>query len=1039
MKFLKKNKQKLLNNIWCISGLICFFFLVTTLEIKAQTPFHYMDELKTKDFDEVVKLTEEFFENREKGKGTGYKQFKRWESMHKNRINSEGEVINFSSYNREQRLISSNRLVPNTSSWQPVAAPKYSNMAGQQDFAYNGGLGRINCIAIHPSNDNIIYVGTPASGIWKTTSGGANWSNGDNPDWMPLMEDQSIGVSGIVIDPVSPQNIYVLTGDGDGGQTCSVGVLKSTDGGNTWNPTNLQWDFKHDREYGCIMPYKLARHNSGSIFAVTSEGIYKSDSNGNWSIIPNKVANGWFYDIEFHPDLDHIIYASTYEGIYRSLNSGESFTLVPGTDKENITRIELAVSEDEQSYVYAVYGGYYETDGEGAGIFKGVYRSTNHGGSFQLMSDSPNILGYLPNDENNQAWYDLSIAVNPADASEIHIGGINMWRSLDGGATWEMTSYWVEPKVSTGEYTHADIHSLIFHNNVLYCGSDGGIYKSNISNGEANSHVKNLYGVLVNFEEIGWQNISYGLDITQVYRIGTNKNPESGGISYGAQDNGINLAYYDNASGDWNQWIHWHGADGVETFFDPFDDNIIYGSEQYNTLYRYNMATGTQDKLWPDVDSLIGNFAGAIDLNINSGAIIVAYEDIYRIEKPRTGTRSDYVNLTSGKIPQTYEYVSVASAPSNPDVIFASKSTGVSGEVKLFMTQDGGDTWTNYNFYGDGTYATYLTNNLAQYITFHPTDHRIAWVCVSGHTNTDGRRIFNTIDGGSSWHDISLNNGLENVPVNCIEYQNGSDNTLYIGTDIGVFYIENGLYKEDASGNPDIGNWIPFNNNLPAVIINDLEINYCTDVIYAGTFGRGVWESPLATSSFSPDLTLTNIHPDSNIFLSDTYINSTADAVDEVNVVYQAGTSVCLLPGFISMPDDENFFCGQIIDPCNVTVPFTANRVLNEIVESMDGEEFEEEGGIRISEEIFKDTNLKILGNPSPGETAVSFDLETLSKVSLHIYDQQGKLVKQILENVNLNEGNHQYDLHMSDHQKGVYFIALSYNDKKSIKKLVKL
>lgn len=1020
-----------IKNIKYILLLLFSFFLLATVDSNAQIHINYMDSLKTKDFDKIVKLTEDYYSDKDKGKGSGYKQFKRWESLNKIRLDKNRELTNFAEINQTERSKALNRSQPNESDWMPIAAPKYEKSSNTFN-SYNGGLGRVNCIAIDPNDSDIIYIGTPASGVWKTTTGGANWNSpGAVSAWTPLMENLCVGVSGIVIDPDNTQIVYALTGDGNGRDTYSMGVYKSVNGGMSWSPTNLAWDIGDG-----IFGYKLARHSSGTLYAATTRGIYKSNSDGTWQInslpIKTDIDNEPFYDIEFHPTASHIIYASTSKKIYRSTSTGSTWNVVPVTTSNSFnSRIEIAVasSTTQPSYVYAVYGDYAGIVGK----FNGLYLSEDHGATFQLKSDEPSILSGHPSITTGQNWYNLAIVVNPNDAEEVHVGGINTWRSTNKGVDWEMTGYWYDVlSGKNGVYCHADVHSMIFNNNTLYCGNDGGIYKSEMSS--SNTTESGVLSPPYIFSNIQWENISYGLQISQVYNIGTNKNPEVGGVSYAAQDNGLNLAVFDTNNGNYSNWVHWFGGDGIETIFDPFNNDILYGSQQRNSIYRYNTSTKIATNITPIGVSSFADFEGSYDVCNDDGSLTMAYASIYRYNSPSTDAATNWIHLDSdGEIPLITNwtdgvFTSLSVAPSNSDVIYVSRSLGSISKSMVYFTYNGGQDWDSFDFDNSKN-----RENAAEHIIFHPTDPNIVWITFPGSYSENFGRVYKTIDGGQNWQDISNNNGLPQVAVNTIVYQNGSYdngsiNRLYVGTDCGVYYIEDGF-----------SNWVSYNDNLPAIIVNDLEINYCTDMIYAGTFGRGVWQSPLQTSSFSSDLTLIDDHTDSNIFISNSYVESDIGVDSEVNVVYQGSSYVCLRPGFIAMPNDEGYFCGQIIDPCSVTVPFTANRVIGHIAQNMDGVQLENIGGNRLFEEVMSNSNLKILGNPSPRQASVSFDLDTQSAVSLYIYDQQGKFLKQILDNVSLDVGNHQYNLQMTDHQKGVYFIALSYGGKKSIRKLVKL
>ncbi len=143
---------------------------------------------------------------------------------------------------------------------------------------------------------------------------------------------------------------------------------------------------------------------------------------------------------------------------------------------------------------------------------------------------------------------------------------------------------------------------------------------------------------------------------------------------------------------------------------------------------------------------------------------------------------------------------------------------------------------------------------------------------------------------GVTWTNIS--GSLPNVPVNCIAYENGPLDALYIGTDIGVFYRNN-----------DIGDWIPFTNGLPTVRIMDLEINNTYNLIRAGTYGRGLWSSSLYTTCPSW-YTLTPLNDPSNpnytgfqFYEASSFITSSRIITGGpgTDVTYKAGSSISLI------------------------------------------------------------------------------------------------------------------------------------------------
>ncbi|MCB0817606.1 MAG: hypothetical protein KDB77_08835, partial [Flavobacteriales bacterium] len=486
---------------------------------------------------QVQDAFEEYWGDKTYEKGKGWKQFKRWEWFMEPRTYPSGERFDLAAYARAWKEVGRMERAQGAKSatWTPLGPTTW------QTISYNPGNGRVNCVAVDPQVPTTIYVGTPSGGLWRSTDDGSTWS--------PLFTElPSLGVSGIAIDPNDTDVIYVASGDGDGADTYSLGVLKSTDGGASWQTTGLDWDLTQARTTRALLMHPT---DPQTLFCATSNGLWKTvNGAADWT----QVAEGSFRDIAFKPGDPSIVYATT-DQFHRSTDGGSSFTLItsglPADDLVN--RMALAVSPDDPGVVYVLAG---REDDSG---FRGLYRSTNSGLQFNLRSNSPNLFGYQENgaDNGGQSWYDMALAADPGDAQVVYVGGINVWKSTNGGSDWTIKSHWVYP--SQWGYTHADIHCLEVFNGQVLCGSDGGIHRS--FNG-AND----------------WFDLSAGLDIMQFYRFGGSEVMPSRVIG-GAQDNGTNLL-------DNGVWTHVFGADGMEAAVDPVDPDIVYGSFQNGGILR---------------------------------------------------------------------------------------------------------------------------------------------------------------------------------------------------------------------------------------------------------------------------------------------------------------------------------------------------------------------------------------------------------------------------------------------------------------------
>jgi hypothetical protein len=761
----QRTNSKIMNKRYLL--LISFFCLCWQSDAQ-----EYLESLQnpttTTTLQEVQHLAESYFSNKDLGRGSGYKQYKRWEHRMERLVNEDGIIgKNFQRMTLDAgiganaiNLSNSNTRMPG--GWMDLGPTSYTNGSN----GYNGGLGRVNVVGFHPTDANTIYVGTPAGGVWKSTDGGSSWS----PKSDALA---SIGVSGIAVDHSAPDTVYILTGDGDGGDTNSIGVMKSTDGGNSWASTGLSWGVSTFNR-----GYKLLMHptNSAIMFVVTRNGILKTtDGWTTWST----VQSGSFRDIEFKPNDPATLYAVTSNTFYRSTDTGSNWGVIGAGLPTGESRIALAVTPANNNYVYYLAG-----PSTGVGSFKGIYRSTDSGLTFNAMTTAPNILGYATNgnDDSDQSWYDLAMAVNPSNEDTVLTGGINVWRSTDGGVTTNAVSKWNEPTGSF-EYVHADIHELTYNpvDGKLYVGSDGGVSVSS-DNGQT------------------FTNIWDGLQIMQFYRIaGVESNPNL--IIGGSQDNGSNV--YSGAS----NILHIFGADGMDCAIDYNNPNTLYFAFQSGGFRKSINGGNTSFGIRPPGST--GAWVTPYGMDATDPNIIYGgFSDVYR----STNGGSSWNNLGSdGR-------GALAIGVDDPARLYAAVGNTIQ------MSSNTGGSWADITGPWPGLTITF--------ITIDPADASRIWITLGGFTA--GEKVYESSDAGSSWTNIS--GTLPNIPAFSIAYEDTGGtpmDALYVGMDVGVYYTS------------DITPWQLYETGLPNTPIYDLEINETNQVIKAGTFGRGLWEAPL--------------------------------------------------------------------------------------------------------------------------------------------------------------------------------------------------
>jgi photosystem II stability/assembly factor-like uncharacterized protein len=756
-------------------------------------------DLKLQDYQEAFNSYFEDHPEELGQKGNGYKQYKRWEWFWKPRVNPDGSfpANNLTYENWKAHLAE----YPNAGS-RGTLSKTWSNLGPSKiDKPNKGeGVGRLNCIAFHPTNANTFWVGSPSGGLWKTTDNGATWTT--NTDNLPVM-----GVSDIVIHPTGPDTMWIATGDGDmahslssfgaegGGDTKSLGIFKSVNGGATWTQV-----YSAKASDGLtIRRLIIDKQFPSYLYAATSIGILATaDGGANWS----NVQSGHFIDIEFHPTSADTLYASTFDeqggaAIYISGNGGANFTMVYSNDTVN--RYNLEVTPAESDYLYAL-GSEAGTD-----AFFELVGSPDRGASWITVahqSTDGNLLGWeiARADSEGQGSFDLAFAVSPTDDEEYYVGGVSTWKTDDGAASWTVGNYWGDEDENGQSHSHpvvhADKHFMTFHSlrpGELYECNDGGLFRT--SNGGQS-----------------WENLSNGLEISQIYDMAhSDKDPQN--IVMGLQDNGSKQL----KSGTWKDIS---GGDGVSCAIDS-KNGYTYSTYVEGVLYRTS-SLGVLDEVSSTVPisgKPIAAWITPFELDpLNPSTIYLAYDEIWKSTNSGT-TWTQVSNLNFGT---PIEYYSVSSVSSQVQLI------GTVSDV--MVSTDGGATFT------DISTGLPLTSVKASSVYCGTRSSDVVFVTLSGFSAS--HKIYYSSNKGSSWSNIT-GTGLPNVPCNAV-VEDANSGDLYVGTDLGVYF-------KTATAT----SWSRYGDKMPNVVVTDLEIHYGASKVRAATFGRGLWESDLNTPSAS--------------------------------------------------------------------------------------------------------------------------------------------------------------------------------------------
>jgi photosystem II stability/assembly factor-like uncharacterized protein len=653
--------------------------------------------------------------------------------------------------------------------------------------------GRIRSIIVHPSNSNIIYLGSVSGGVWKTTNGGTNW--------FPLKDNmENLAVCSMVMDPANSNVIYAGTGEGyfNLDAVRGAGIFKTTDGGTTW--TQLSSTANQNFYY----VNKLVFDNTTNIlWAATRKGLYKSTNGGG--TFTGVLTNSSGYDVHCtdveiagtNPTTILAAFGLFGNGeVYRSSDAGNTWASVLGNT--NYGRIEIAMSSSNPMIGYVSI---MDPSTNGTGLFG---YTTDGGINWTTTTvPGPSYSGATTY-TGTQAWYDNILFVDPSNASIVYAGGIDFWKSTNGGSSWTQKTNWYP--VSGYEFVHADHHAIAFdpsNSNVMYLGTDGGIFKST-NKGES------------------WTALNNNLFITQFYYGAV---APTGTTYYGGtQDNGTLKS---TGSTLWSQIL---GGDGGATEVDFSTPTTMYMEYVNLAFYKSTNGGSSYVKSMNGIPAGPGQLDGTTDrvqfiapfsMDPNNSNTLVA--GTYRVFRTTNGASNwsaisgDLTGDGTGQNGATISTVIIAMGNSN--VIYAGCSNG-----RVQVTTDGGTTW---NLRNSGLPTATCTR-----IATDPGNPAIAYATFSGYLS--GSKVYKTTNYGVSWTNISSN--LPNIPANCIVVNPLNSSTLYVGTDLGVFTSTNGG-----------GSWTQDNSGLPNVVVSDLDYRSSDSTLFAATHGRGMYTASLGS------------------------------------------------------------------------------------------------------------------------------------------------------------------------------------------------
>lgn len=675
---------------------------------------------------------------------------------------------------------------PNTD----VVGPSNGNTRGAANNAVTGGRTRAIWVDLADVTNRTVWVGSVSGGLWKTTditATPANWT---------VVNDfiGNLAIASIAQDPTNTNVMYLGTGE----KTFNVdavrggGVWKSTDHGVTWTllpSTTGFWNIS-----------KIVCDNSGYVYVGTlgsGSGLQRSKDGGvTWTeITPSSPQRGSrITDVRIsNTGRMHVTkgYSST------AGQSGYFYTDNPGTvDSVTWNSPITAFSNVQYNCEITVSGNtLYALPTNSSSLTPQIYKSIDGGLTWTGTLTSPPSTASEPSINTGQGWYDLAIGIDPNNSDNVLAGGLNFYRSSNGGITWTQVSRWVG---SVYSYVHADHHNVAWNGTQVLVGTDGGIFYSS-DNGN-------------NFTD---RNV--GLRIKQFYSCAIHPTSTNYFLA-GAQDNGTHQLNSAGLSGS----TEVTGGDGAFVHIDEDEPQYQFGSYVYNQ-YRRSVNGGST---WSAVNysSSIGQFINPSD-----------YDDVNN-NMYASGNAGTYVRWDNAPASTTFKTVSISSASSG-SVMSLKVSPFENNAVYLGLT-DGRvvkvtnanlSTATATNITGTGmpgsTVSSINTGTSANYLLATYSNYGAAHVWMS---STGG--------GTSGWTNISGN--LPDIPVRWAMFFPEDNDKAMVATDMGIFETN------DINGASTV--WVQ-NTGFPSVRTNMFQYRWSDNTVVAATHGRGLW-----TSTFTP-------------------------------------------------------------------------------------------------------------------------------------------------------------------------------------------
>lgn len=668
-----------------------------------------------------------------------------------------------------------------------VLGPSNGNLRGPVGTPVVCGRMRAIHVDLTDATNKTVWIGSVSGGLWKTTditASPANWT---------LINDfiGNLAISSICQDPVNKNIMYFSTGErnNNGDAVRGGGIWKSINNGATWNLLANTVGFWNTSKIVCDAIGNVYVGTNGN-----NQGLQRSTNGGaNWeNITPGTGTRVTDIRVSTTGRLHLTMGNGTVAG------SGSFYTdnpstvtsaswILPNTPIPNlINNCEITVAGN---VLYAL------PEGANAQTPQ-IYKSIDGGDNWTATITSPPSPSTEPTINSGQGWYDLAIGVDPNNTDIVVAGGLNFYRTTDGGVTWTQITRWVG---TVFNYVHADHHGVVWNGSQVLLATDGGIFYSS-DNG------------------FSYSDRNVGIRTIQFYSCAIH--PTNNFFLGGTQDNGAHSIAGNGIQGS----IEVHGGDGGFTHIDE-DEPQFQFSATTRSNYRRSINGGVN---WSSASfsSTIGQFINPTDYDdINNRMYCSAGNGTYvRWDNAQAGTSFSTISIAS-VTPNSVRSIKVSPFTSNR--VFMGTTNGVI--IKIDNAEQANPIVTNVSSNMPQTNNTFVSS-----VNIGTNDNFL----LASFSNYGIPHVWFTSNGGTSWGNISGN--LPDIPVRSVMFYPNNNDKALIATEMGVFETE------DINGAATV--WVQ-NSTFPTVKTNMLQYRFSDNTVLAATHGRGMW-----SSQFTPDL-----------------------------------------------------------------------------------------------------------------------------------------------------------------------------------------